>query len=137
MPGQRVFTPRYRLFIPSSTNLPPAVMLRFDRPLERSVGPERRRAAVSHLQRVQGVSEQFACCVTGQHRATQRHEPVTATPHDPDATLRSRLRHFGPRITTPAQKAGQSITRKCNAYGANKGFKCHSGAGTMVAMAAP
>jgi hypothetical protein len=39
MPGQRVFTPRYRLFIPSSTNLPPAVMLRFGRPLERTVGP--------------------------------------------------------------------------------------------------
>jgi len=25
-------------------------------------------------------------------------------------------------IATPAQKAGQSITRKCNAFGANKGF---------------
>src|ERR1700729_4459179 len=37
--GRRVFTPRYRLFTPSSTNLPPAVMLRFDRPLERTVGP--------------------------------------------------------------------------------------------------
>ncbi len=41
-----------------------------------------------------GVSEQFACRVTGQHRATQRHEPVTATPRDPDATLRSWLRHY-------------------------------------------
>jgi len=40
-----------------------------------------------------GVSEQFACRVTGHHRATQRHEPVTATPRDPDATLRSWLRH--------------------------------------------
>jgi hypothetical protein len=38
MPGQRVFTPRYRLFIPSSTNLPPAVMLRFNWRLERTVG---------------------------------------------------------------------------------------------------
>jgi hypothetical protein len=38
MPGQRVFTPRYRPFIPSSTNLPPAVILRLDRPLERTVG---------------------------------------------------------------------------------------------------
>ena len=35
IPGQRLFTPRYRPFIPSSTNLPPALMLRFDRPLER------------------------------------------------------------------------------------------------------
>jgi putative transposase len=43
---------------------------------------------------VLGVSEQFACRVTGQHRATQRHEPVTATPRDPDATLRSWLRHY-------------------------------------------
>ena len=66
-------------------------------------------------------------------------------PHDPDATLRSWLRHyakdhprrgFGPRITTPAQKAGQSITRKCNAFGAKKGFECHSAADTK-AMAAP
>jgi hypothetical protein len=37
IPGQRVFTPRYRLFIPSSTNLRPAVILRFDRRLERTV----------------------------------------------------------------------------------------------------
>src|SRR5277367_2489837 len=36
--GRRVFTPRYRLFIPSSANLSPAVMLRFDRPLERTLG---------------------------------------------------------------------------------------------------
>jgi hypothetical protein len=56
--------------------------------------PEHRRAAVRHLQRVLGVSEQFACRVAGQHRATQRYEPVTATPHDPDATLRSWLRHY-------------------------------------------
>src|SRR5690242_17488588 len=33
------------------------------------LGPERRRAAVRHLQRVLGVSERFACRVTGQHRA--------------------------------------------------------------------
>ena len=44
MPGQRVFTPRYRLFIPSSTKLPPAVMLGSDRALERSVGPGRSHA---------------------------------------------------------------------------------------------
>jgi hypothetical protein len=40
---------------------------------------------------VPGVSERFACCFTGQHRATQR-------------------------------QGGQSITRKCNAFGANEGF---------------
>lgn len=41
--------------------------------LETSSGPERRRAAVRHLERVLGVSERFACRVTGQHRFTQRH----------------------------------------------------------------
>ena len=49
--------------------------------------------------------------------------------HDPDRTLLSGLRHyakdhprrgFGPRITTPAQKPGQSIMRKCNAFGAKR-----------------
>jgi hypothetical protein len=58
-------------------------------------------------------------------------------PHDPDPTLLSGLRHyakdhprrgFGPRITTPAQKAGQSIMRKCNAFGAKKDFGRHSAA---------
>jgi putative transposase len=41
---------------------------------------------------VLGVSGRFACRVTGQHRATQRHEPVSATPADPDAALRKWLR---------------------------------------------
>lgn len=41
-----------------------------------------------------GVSERFACRVTGQHRATQRHEPVVATPADPDAALREWLRTY-------------------------------------------
>jgi transposase InsO family protein len=43
---------------------------------------------------VLGVSERFACRVTGQHRATQRHEPVAATPDDPDASLRDWLRTY-------------------------------------------
>jgi putative transposase len=38
-----------------------------------------------------GVSERFACRVTGQHRATQRHRPAATTPADPDAALRARL----------------------------------------------
>ncbi|HET9891958.1 MAG TPA: IS3 family transposase, partial [Mycobacterium sp.] len=58
------------------------------------LGPERRRAAVRHLQRVLGVSERFACRVTGQHRATQRHEATAATPADPDAALRQWLRTY-------------------------------------------
>ena len=55
------------------------------------LSPERRRAAVHHLQRVLGVSERFACRVTGQHRATQRHKAASTTPEDPDAALRSWL----------------------------------------------
>jgi hypothetical protein len=34
-----------------------------------------------------GVSERFACRVTGQHRTTQRHQPASSTPADPDAAL--------------------------------------------------
>ena len=41
-----------------------------------------------------GVSERFACRVTGQHRATQRHEAASTTPEDPDAALRSWLRQY-------------------------------------------
>jgi putative transposase len=43
---------------------------------------------------VLGVSERFACRVTGQHRATQRRESVATTPADPDATLRAWLRAY-------------------------------------------
>jgi hypothetical protein len=32
--------------------------------------------------------------VTGQHRATQRHEPLAATPKDPDAALRAWLHQY-------------------------------------------
>jgi hypothetical protein len=65
---------------------------------------------------VLGVSERLACRVTGQHRATQRHEPAAATPADPDAALRDWLRAYakdfraeasGRPIMTPALKAGQ------------------------------
>ena len=41
-----------------------------------------------------GVSERFACRVTGQHRATQRHKPASTTPEDPDAALRAWLRDY-------------------------------------------
>jgi putative transposase len=58
------------------------------------LGPERRRAAVHHLIGVMGVSERFACRVTGQNRSTQRHEPAAATPADPDAGLRAWLRRY-------------------------------------------
>lgn len=41
---------------------------------------------------VLGLSERFACRVTGQHRATQRRAPASTTPADPDAALRAWLR---------------------------------------------
>jgi transposase-like protein len=42
--------------------------------------PERRRAAVAHLIGVMGVSERFACRVTGQNRTTQPRPPTPTTP---------------------------------------------------------
>jgi hypothetical protein len=36
---------------------------------------------------------------------------------------------FGARITTPAQKAGQSMMSQPNAFGAMTGFDCHNAAG--------
>jgi transposase InsO family protein len=40
------------------------------------------------------VSERFACRVTGQNRTTQRREPTSSTPADPDAALRQWLRAY-------------------------------------------
>jgi putative transposase len=58
------------------------------------LSPARRRAAVHHLVRVLGVSERFACKVTGQNRGTQRRLPTDQTPADPDAALREWLRDY-------------------------------------------
>jgi putative transposase len=44
--------------------------------------------------KVMGVSERFACRVTGQNRTIQRREPVTTTVADPDAQLRRWLRQY-------------------------------------------
>jgi putative transposase len=49
---------------------------------------------VDHLIGVMGVSERFACRVTGQHPTTQRHQSVATTPVDPDAGLRQWLRDY-------------------------------------------
>jgi len=49
---------------------------------------------VHHLIDVMGVSERFACRVTGQHRTTQRHQAADNTPADPDAGLRNWLRDY-------------------------------------------
>ena len=68
-----------------------------------------------HLIDVMGLSERFACRVTGQHRTTQRHQPAATTPADPDAGLRQWLRDYAKPIrggviagptTTPAARAG-------------------------------
>ncbi len=58
------------------------------------LSPERRRAAVHHLMKVMGVSERFACRVTGQNRTTQRGDPAGTTVSDPDAELRRWLRQY-------------------------------------------
>jgi putative transposase len=46
---------------------------------------------VQHLQRVLGVSQRWACQLVGQHRSTQRHQPVEA---DRDRALRAELLQF-------------------------------------------
>jgi putative transposase len=55
------------------------------------VSPARRRRAVQHLQQVFGVSQRWACQLVGQHRSTQRHQPVEP---DRDRALRQQLRAF-------------------------------------------
>jgi putative transposase len=55
------------------------------------VSPARRRRAVEHLQRVFGVSQRWACQLVGQHRSTQRHQPVEP---DRDRVLRDELRRL-------------------------------------------
>ena len=55
------------------------------------MSPARRRRAVTHLQRVFGVSQRWACQLVGQHRSTQRHQPAEP---DRDRALREQLRQF-------------------------------------------
>ena len=40
------------------------------------------------------LNERFACRVVGQQRSTQRREPASTTPGDPDAALRAWLRDW-------------------------------------------
>ncbi len=56
------------------------------------VVPARRRAAVERVQRVLGVSQRWACRLVGQHRLTQRHQPVEP---DRDRALRKEPRRRG------------------------------------------
>ena len=46
---------------------------------------------MDHLQRVLGLSERLACRIVGQHRSTQRHQPVEP---DRDRALRAELRQL-------------------------------------------
>lgn len=69
-----------------------------------------------HLMTMMNVSEWFACRVTGQHRATQRREPASATPADPDAALRAWLRGW-------ARAHPRGGFR--NAYADARGEGCH------------
>ena len=55
------------------------------------VGPACRRQAAAMLRDRLGVSERWACRVVGQHRSTQRREPVRAVD---DMALRAELRRF-------------------------------------------
>jgi putative transposase len=55
------------------------------------VSPARRRRAVAMLRDRLGVSERWACRVTGQHRSTERYEPKRA---EDDAALRTELRRI-------------------------------------------
>jgi putative transposase len=55
------------------------------------VSPPRRRRAVEHLQQVFGVSQRWACQLVGQHRSTQRHQPIEP---DRDRVLRQELRRL-------------------------------------------
>ena len=46
---------------------------------------------MDHLQRVLGLSERLACRIVGQHRSTQRHQPIEP---DRDRALREELRRL-------------------------------------------
>ena len=55
------------------------------------MSPSRRREAVRMLDERLGMSERRACRITGQHRSTQRHQPLRGG-GDRDDALRARLR---------------------------------------------
>jgi putative transposase len=81
------------------------------------VSPARRRRAVEHLQRMLGVSQRWACQMVGQHRTTQRHQPLQP---DRDRALRAQLRQISRthprwgyrRAHAVLREAGWSVNRK-------------------------
>jgi transposase InsO family protein len=81
------------------------------------VSPARRRRAVTHLQQVLGVSQRWACQLVGQHRSTQRHQPIEP---DRDRALGEQLRQFSRahprwgyrRAHAQLRRAGWCVNRK-------------------------
>jgi putative transposase len=81
------------------------------------VSPACRRRAVEHLQRVLGVSQRWACQLVGQHRSTQRHQPVQP---ERDRALRVELRQLSRahprwgyrRAHAQLRQAGWAVNRK-------------------------
>jgi putative transposase len=81
------------------------------------VSPAHRRRAVEHLQQVFGCSQRWACQLVGQHRSTQRHQPVEP---DRDRALRHQLRQLSRahsrwgyrRAHAVLREQGWSVNRK-------------------------
>lgn len=81
------------------------------------VSPARRKAAVAFLMRRHKVSERRACRLLGQHRSTQRYEPVAA---DFEVKLVKRMnelaarhpRYGSPRICALLRAEGWRVNRK-------------------------
>lgn len=72
---------------------------------------------MEHLQRVLGVSQRWACRLVGQHRSTQRHQPVEP---DRDRVLRVELRRLSRahprwgfrRVHAVLRQQGRTVNRK-------------------------
>jgi hypothetical protein len=96
--------------------------------LERENATLKRFLAEAELKRV-ALREQ------GVQRALRPLRP--SDPGWATAPRTIRNRGFGPRITTPVQKAGQSIMRQFNAFGARTGFECPSAGGARATAASP
>src|SRR5450755_333787 len=89
------------------------------------LSPARRRRAVLALRDRLGMSERRACRLAGQHRSTQRHEPVVA---GDDAALRAELRRisrerprWGYRRASAAAGAGVGAEHQAHQAGVARG----------------
>jgi putative transposase len=64
---------------------------------------------VQHLQRVLGLSERWACRIVGQHRSTQRHQPIEP---DRDRALRVELRRLSRAHPRWGYRRAQAVLRE-------------------------